>query len=327
MKAACIAIVGLMIAGCQSKDPTAVTRDDAPRPTSGAAPAAAPSISRGGGTIALIDGQAVSTGAMQPLLIEAAGAQVLSEIVLDRQLDRTLAERKLKVTDADIEQERQTLRRELADDRDRAARLLSELRRQRGLGDRRFALLLRRNAGLRKLIEPQTQVTDSMVRQAFEQRHGQKKVARLILVPTLVDAGKVLRRLQGGESFSDLAVEVSQDISRAQGGLLSPISPQDDSYPKGLRDAVAALQPGQISQPVSLEDGFAILRVERTIEPEAVSFDALADELRRDVRLRLQRSLMERQARVLLEGADVTVLDNALNDAWRARQAELVQPK
>lgn len=317
-------VVGLMIAGCQSDGPKGAGNAAAPARAASPAAAMPPAAS---GTIALVDGQPISTAALQPLLIEAAGAQVLNEVILDRRLERALDQRDVKLTENDIEQEKQMLLGELADDRDRAVRLLDELRRQRGLGPRRFELMLRRNAGLRKLIEPQTQVTESMVRQAFERRYGRKKVARLIVVPTLTEAGAVLRRLEGGASFSDLAVEVSKDISRSQGGLLSPISPHDDTYPKAIREAVEALQPGQISPPVALEDGFAILRVERTIEPEAVSFDAVADELRRDVRLRLQRALMEREARVLLQEADVTVLDNALNEAWRQRQAELVAPR
>ena len=41
----------------------------------------------------------------------------------------------------------------------------------------------------------------------------------------------------------------------------------------------------------------------------------------------IEWSIANQMARFKYQEADVTVLDNALNEAWRQRQAELVQPK
>ena len=314
---------GLM--GCQSAPAPGSSGAKTRRPV--AVPAAAAGQVAPPPVIAIVDGQSVPLASLQSLLIEAAGVEVLGELVLDRRLAKAMADRRLTLTEQDIDRERQLLLDELAADRNEATRLLEQLREQRGWGTHRYDLLLRRNAGLRTLIEAESDVPESAVRQAYEQRYGPKQVVRLILVPSLQQAGVVRRRLEAGESFTDVAVAMSQDVSRAQGGLLPPISRHDDTYPKAIRDVVAALQPGQVSSPVSLEDGFAILQVERTIEAENVPFDTVAERLRRQVRLRYQRTLMERQARVLMQDADVTVLDAALNEAWKRRQSELVQPQ
>ena len=41
--------------------------------------------------------------------------------------------------------------------------------------------------------------------------------------------------------------------------------PEEPTFPASIRAAVAAMQPGQVAEPVMLESGFAILRLERII--------------------------------------------------------------
>ena len=112
------------------------------------------------------------------------------------------------MTEADLAAEEAIIRQSLSEDEDVAARLLADLRERRGLGPVRFAALLKRNAGLRRLVEDQVTVTEPAVRQAYRLAHGPAARVRLIVMPTLRGGagpaaagrrGRAVRRVGGDE--------------------------------------------------------------------------------------------------------------------------------
>ena len=88
-----------------------------------------------------------------------------------------------------------------------------------------------------------------------------------------------------------------------------------------MRSAAAQLAPGQVSDPVVLDSGFAVLRREPGDDGrasiEAPSFEESRGLLARDARLRQERLLMERLARSLAEEASVRTLEPGLT--WGPR--------
>lgn len=284
---------------------------------------AAPPVS-GGQVVALVEGQSVTWDMLKPGMIEAAGGQTLSEWILDRKIDAALKFKGLAIGAEDIAREKALLISQVSGDPDIATRLLEQLKEDRGLGAVRFDQLLRRTAGMRKLVASEVNVTEPMIRQIYEERHGPKTEVRMILSPTLPESSKLMTRAQSGESFIDLAIANSKDESRNQGGLLPPISVHDSTFPKALRDSADKLKAGEISNPIALPGGFALLKCERKIPGGAIAYQAIAEQLKTEVRLRQERALMSRQARTLMENVDVTVLDSDLNEAWK-RQKRLIK--
>ncbi len=281
----------------------------------------------GSGVVAVVGGQPVRMSDLQPLLVEAAGAQVLSDQVIDLRLKAELAGQNITVSEEETQREKQRMLERLSEDRDQAVRLLELQRQRRGLGPQRFARLLWRNAALRKLVAGQVQVNEALVRQAYEQRFAEQSECRLILVETLNDVSRVKGRLNAGESFEKLAREVSRDSSRIQGGLIPPVSPADAGYPAAVREVAVRLKAGEISDPIVLDQGFAILRCERKITPQRVPFEQISTELEARVRSDLEQVLIQRRLRVLLSEADVTVLDAQLDEDYkRARSETVIQP-
>lgn len=275
-----------------------------------------------GRTVALVNGRPVRISDLEPILLETAGTQALAEVILDLRLEGELSRRGLALDPGAIEQERRLLLATLSPDADDAVRLLNELRTRQGLGRTRFDAMLRRNAMLRRLVRDEVQVSDAALRQAWESTHGERRQARLIVTPSLAHAEQIARRLALGESFADLAVELSTDVSAARGGLLEPISAADPSFPPAVREALFALEPGQLSRPILVEGGFALLRVERIVPGTGRSLEqereALADVARRGQ----ERVLMEQLARRLVDEASLTILDDSLHDAWRRSRGE-----
>lgn len=323
---ALLLIVTATLAGCQS-----ATENPPPpeRPARAAAEPAkdAPRRDDRARPVAYVDGRALTDADLRAGLYEAAGGDVLADAVLDRAVAWRLEERGLSVDAQAIEAERALLGRSLSPDADTAVRLLDELRRSRRLGPTRFEALLRRSAGLRRLVADRVEVTDSAIRREHERRYGPRYRVRLLVTDDADEAAELRRRALDGESFADLASLHSIDPSAAQGGLLSPISPADTQYPQAVRRALPRLDAAPISGVLALGDRFAVLKLADKIEAADVALDDVTDELVEAVRRRQQRLLMERLARQMLAEAEVVVLDPALQAAWRAQQAELTEPR
>jgi parvulin-like peptidyl-prolyl isomerase len=280
-----------------------------------------------------VNGEAISWEALRPAMVEAAGAVALEEAALDTILEGELAARGVRWSDLDTEAERAILVAQLAEASpsrsavrgesaaDRGERLLAQLRAARGLGNARFEGALRRNAALRLLVDDQVVVNESVLRQAYDLRYGERIAARIIVVDSIDDATQVSDRLDAGEPFAEVAARFSTDESASRGGLLDPVSASDPSYPQALRDALRQLDPGQHSTPLALDNGIAIVLRERSPAPTAppVDFEAARPDLMREARRRQERILMGELARELLENARVTIFDASLDRAWRAR--------
>lgn len=263
-------------------------------------------------------------------MVEANGGQALTELLLDRAITARLLEQAITLTQADLTAEREQLLAELSSDPDQATRLLQAMRAQRGLGDRRFEALLRRNSGLRRLVRDGVKVSETAIQQAYAVRYGKRYRVRLITAERVDVLSRTRRRAIQGESFADLAVEVSTDPSVSQGGLLSPISTADATYPKALRDALPRLsmddRAERISPVLALSEGYALLWLEEIIEQNAPPLEQVRVELAQAVRLELERVRMQQLARVMIGQANVVVLDPALDKTWQQQRGVIVEP-
>lgn len=277
----------------------------------------------GGRPVAIIAGTSVFASELTPLLSESAGARVLEEITLARALDAEMTRAGLTIDEPAVQREAQLLRDTLSQavglSADDATTLVSNVRASRGLGDRRYRLLLERNARLRALVRDQVEVNDEDIQQAFIARHGPKYSVRIVVVPTQTKAAEIRSRAEAGESFIDLAVRESSDPSAQRGGLLDPFSTADPQLPVALRQAVAAMSTGELSSPIIVESGFAVVKVEQVIPGSAMTLESVRPTLTAEVRLVRERVLMERLAGRLLGQTQVTVFDRELDWAWRNR--------
>ncbi len=306
-------LAALLLIGCETTPRPA----GQPAPTGLASHTGQPNTAR---PVAYINSTTVTDRDLQGPLIEASGGVVLAEITLDRLIRDRLEQRGLTLTPALIEQEKSNMLATLSADPDEAVRLLNEMRTRRGLGELRFESMLFRNAGLRLLVQDGAEVVPALVFQAYELRYGKRYRVRILVAETLAKAGELLTRAKAGESFSDLAAEHSTDVSAAQGGLLSPISPADATYPKTLRQAMQGLTVGGISDLLAVDDRFIIMKLEEILPADPISFVDARPDLERTVRLETEAQLMQQAARSMLADAKVVVLDPALNKSWNAQQ-------
>jgi peptidyl-prolyl cis-trans isomerase C len=103
--------------------------------------------------------------------------------------------------------------------------------------------------------------------------------ARHILVDDQAAAVAITKQLEGGADFAKLATQKSKDGSSKSGGDLGWFTL--DSMVKPFSDAVAALQPGQItSAPVQSEFGWHVIKLEETRATPMPAFEEIKDRVR-----------------------------------------------
>ncbi len=100
-------------------------------------------------------------------------------------------------------------------------------------------------------------------------------------------------RITAGETFADVAEDISDDPgSASQGGALGMLRPAD--LVPAFADAAWALEVGQISDPVRTEFGWHLIEVTDVQAAEMPEFDAIREQLRDEIALeRAERELFD----------------------------------
>jgi parvulin-like peptidyl-prolyl isomerase len=270
-----------------------------------------------------VNGETVSAELLAATALEAAGSVAVEEHALMIVLNRELLSAGVKVSAADIEAERTLLLQRIASEAnlpvDQAASLVERFRSLRGLGPTRFAALLERTAKLRALVRSSKVISPEEVAAAVERESGLQVRARLLVVSSAQQAATLRGQLlaatpdRQGALFAQFAYEQSRDPSSSRGGLFGPVSPQDPAIPASLRNSLT-LPVGNISDVLSIDSGFALLRIEESLPGQVNNADSTAK-----VVTRLEREAVEKLAAELMSSARIMVQDQSARWAWENR--------
>lgn len=277
--------------------------------------------------VMIVGGRTVARSQVWGRLGEAAGGAVIEELALDMLVESQLGKMGIRLAPGAVEAERRLLIESISRSSnvstDEGERLLAQVRRSRGLGDERFEALLTRNAGLRALVQGQVRVTEAEVRQALAVEYGPKLRVRILVTATSGEAAGAATRLGprvDANRFGEEAVRVSIDESAARGGLMDPFSPADTVVSAALRTAADRLAVGQMSGPIALERGFAIVYLQERLAGGTTASAEQVESMRQRVRAAQERAAMDRLARRMLTESPPTVLDRSLNWGWQNRE-------
>jgi parvulin-like peptidyl-prolyl isomerase len=108
-------------------------------------------------------------------------------------------------------------------------------------------------------------------------------------------------RIKNGEAFDKLAAELSEAPSRANRGLIGPLTMAE--LAPALQQMIGAMKPGDISQPLRTPKGYQLLKLEsltpeEVLPPEQVR-DQIAEKLfesKRTVELKKYLAKMRKEA-------------------------------
>lgn len=332
-------------------------------------PSAMPVVVGGGGggatgtgsqtVVARIAGRSITEEQLRKPLVEAYGLNLLVNLVELELANREAARAGVVVTDADVAAERQStidrafaqsnvqrldaVEQARATDPAKADAMLAELRKdnesalgqhlaQQGASRPQFEIVIRTNAALRKIAEPQVEaaLTDERLTESFRIQYGEKVLVRHVQTNSLTDMNAVRRRLAAGEAFEKVAVEMStNNVTGPLGGEVQPFTRNNEAFPQTFRDAAFALKPGEVSEVVSAAGAFHLIKLEQRIDPKAVKFEDVKEALRVDLRERLLltavRDARQQIKREALTGLTIEdpVLKKQFNEQIEKEQAQL----
>lgn len=166
-------------------------------------------------------------------------------------------------------------------------------------------LMRRREVVDRVIVAPRA------VRDLYESRSFQYQVSEQIQLSMIVlhkgastddqtvkkkEAAQIREKLLAGGNFAELAKSSSEGYKAADGGNQGWMDPK--TLRKELAEAVAALEPGRISEVIETDDDFYILKVEAKKNASIIPFDnvrpQIEEELRRAEELKMYKAWIER---------------------------------
>jgi len=307
---AALLLIAAMVCGCESpaeQPPPGELSQSNTSPTTNPAPADV--------IVATVRGHDVTMSELQGPLIQAYGLNMLLEVVQLDLVEQDAQRENITVSDADVEAEgtrtlidfRKASHQDevLATTNPSAAggasadddndTTLSPVERDKQLNmlltgqhltRTEFELAMRRNALLRKLVQPQVQahMTDDLVRERFNAIYGEKAHVRFIRLPDMLAVSNVERALQDGHTFDEEVRQHAYDsIGRASAGEVPPFGRKDMRYPAEFRMVAFDLKPGQISDPLQIKDSIYLVQLIELIPPQHAVFDDYKDSVRRDL--------------------------------------------
>ncbi len=147
-------------------------------------------------------------------------------------------------------------------------------------------------------------VTDEKIEELFQERYagqepGKEYSAAHILVETEEEAQAIKEMVDGGADFAATAKEKSTGPSGPNGGDLGWFGV--GMMVKPFEDAVMALEPGQVSDPVETQFGWHIIKLNETRSAAAPTIEDVRDELAGE----LQGNAVEAKVKALTEAAEV----------------------
>ena len=158
-------------------------------------------------------------------------------------------------------------------------------------------------------------VTDETLQALYAERYLQREPemefnAAHILVPTEEEALALLQELEDGADFGHLAREHSGDPGSAEnGGALGWF--QGGQMVQPFAEAAAALEPGEVSEPVQTQFGWHLIRLEDRRLADAPPLEAVRDELTAE----LQRQAITDHVAAAREATTVEITTEGIDPA------------
>jgi parvulin-like peptidyl-prolyl isomerase len=133
-------------------------------------------------------------------------------------------------------------------------------------------------------------------------------------------AQELRKRLLAGEPFPRLAGEYSTAASKANGGLIGPLNSSE--LAPSLRDLLAKMQVGDITEPLRTQRGYQLLKLESRTESKLRSFEEARGEIGNKIGETKLRGEREKYLERLRAQATITWRNAELQKAYETALAK-----
>ncbi len=164
------------------------------------------------------------------------------------------------------------------------------------------------NAALKKLTEHEVQISEDDLKKGYEANFGVRAEVLAIILSSQRTAEEVFRQLRQApteQNFGELAAKYSvEPVSRANFGKIQPIR-RHAGMPTIEQEAFA-LEEGRHSGVIAMSnDQYCILYKQGESQPIISDFEAVKDEIAKEIREKKHRAAMSRKMDGLLKSAQI----------------------
>jgi foldase protein PrsA len=222
--------------------------------------------------IAKINGEAISKDELYDVMVEQYGAATVDQLIADKIVVSEAKKEKVTITEEDLNAEVDKLKQSYGGDEVFDQMLASNNTSLDALKEDLKSYLT-----LRKLLEPQIEITDEELKTYFDENkdslgEAEQVKASHILVEDEATAKDIKQKLADGGDFAELAKEYSTDEgTKENGGELGFFA--RGTMVTEFDDVAFALPVNEISDPVKTDYGYHIIKVEEKKEAVVANFD------------------------------------------------------
>lgn len=262
------------------------------------------------GVAATINDTRITMRELAEECLDRHGTEVIDSLVHRKLLEQALKQNSLQITQAHIDQEISATAAAMGKftkdgQPDVQAWLKSVVEEQHATYDTYVRNAVWPSAALKLLVGKSVRITEEDLQKGYDANYGPRVRCRAIVFNNqrkAQEAWTLARDKRTPEYFGQLAEQYSIEASsRALQGKVPPI--QRHGGQPLLEKEAFALQPGEISGIITVNDKFVILFCEGFTEPTKIRFEEVKDEIYEDLRDKKLRIAMNDQFDKLKESA------------------------
>ncbi len=241
--------------------------------------------------MAVVNSEQITRTELGRECIRRYGTEVLESMVNRLLIADACAKQNIKITDADVSAEIDKIAARFGLSRDR---WLTLLRDERGFSEAQYrSEVVWPMIALRQIAASKIQVTPEELRKAFDSEFGPKVKARLIATNSQQKAAEARQHAAANPAqFGEISKNYSSDPGVASAyGVIPPI--RRNLGDANLEQVAFSLQPGQISQVVSVANMYYVLKCEEHLPQQRLTSQQQAEQ-----EARLREKIKENKLRV-----------------------------
>ncbi|MFS0865636.1 peptidyl-prolyl cis-trans isomerase [Fredinandcohnia sp. 179-A 10B2 NHS] len=142
---------------------------------------------------------------------------------------------------------------------------------------------------LEELLTKDAVISEEEMKRFYEENKDLYQIPKTyhlshIVVDTKEDAEQVQQELENGSSFTALAMEKSADeFSSNRGGELGYVNHENGFVPDSYLEAAEQLSSNEWSNPIQVDNGYAVIILHDVIEAVSYSYDEVKDQIKRQI--------------------------------------------
>lgn len=207
------------------------------------------------------------------------GKDVLKDMI-DRQVIKEMAAKyKIKVSEKDVEREYRILQTTYSTSSETKS------------SEKEWKEQIRNSLMQEEILTRDVVVSEKEMKSYYEKNQALFDIPTAyhlahIVVKTKEEATKAIKELSQGSNFSALAMEQSiEEFSANEGGNIGYLMEGDERYPADYLEAAKKLKKGAWSDPIKVDQGYAIVMLEGKLKGEKYSYKDVKQQIRREIAL------------------------------------------